>query len=134
TISGNTANTDPIDLGGGGILNGQGGAVNLTNSTISNNSGRGGGGIYNNNGTVNVRNTIIALNTVTGSGPDFSGTLSSFGYNLIGNGSGATIAPKTGDQIGVTAAQLNLGPLQPNGSPTQTHALLTNPTVSTAHN
>ena len=30
----------------------------------------------------------------------------------------------TGDQIGVTAEQLNLGPLQDNGGPTQTHALL----------
>ncbi len=50
--------------------------------------------------------------------------VTSQGYNIIGSAAGATIPPATGDQIGVSAAQLNLGPLQDNGGATQTHALL----------
>ncbi len=125
TISDNSAigpggNSDS----GGGIITNVG-TVSLTNSTISGNSGDLGGGIRNiNGGTVTSRNTIIALNT-SASGPDVNGPLTSQGYNLIGNASGAIISPaQSSDQIGVTAAQLNLGPLQNNGGSTQTHALL----------
>lgn len=47
------------------------------------------------------------------------------GFNLIGNNSGAISTPaQFSDQLGVTAVQLNLGSLQDNGGPTQTHALL----------
>ena len=46
-------------------------------------------------------------------------------FNIIGNASGATITPaQLTDQLGVTATQLKLGPLQGNGGPTATHALL----------
>jgi hypothetical protein len=34
--------------------------------------------------------------------------------------------------VDVTAEELNLGPLQDNGGPTMTHALLTEPSVSVA--
>ena len=125
TVSGNSAigpggNSDS----GGGIITNVG-AVTLTNTTITGNSGDLGGGIRNiNGGTVNSFNTIIALNT-SPSGPDVNGPLTSQGFNLIGNSSGGTISPvQPADQIGVSAAQLNLGPLQDNGGPTFTHALL----------
>jgi hypothetical protein len=122
TISGNTAGSG----NGGGITNN--GATTLTSSTISGNSapagGASGGGVHNFSGTVRARNTIVALNT-SANGPDFNGQLTSQGFNIIGNNAGTTITPaQFSDQIGVTAADLNLGPLQDNGGSTQTHALL----------
>jgi hypothetical protein len=61
----------------------------------------------------------VAGNTAPGS-PDVSGTLNSQGFNLIGNDSGGS---------GFVATDLRninplLGPLQDNGGPTQTMALL----------
>src|SRR5262249_25300581 len=66
-----------------------------------------------------ARNTILAGNTAR-LGPDLFGTLTSSGYNLIGNTSGGS---------GFDATDLRnvnplLGPLQDNGGPTQTMALL----------
>ncbi|MEY2526319.1 MAG: hypothetical protein QOE73_1090 [Verrucomicrobiota bacterium] len=124
TISGNMAHIANGGAQGGAIRNNLGTAT-LINTTIASNSADFGGGIYNSNsGTVNAFNTIIALNT-SPSGPDVNGPLTSQGFNLIGNASGATISPaQFSDQIGVSAAQLNLGPLQDNGGTTFTHALL----------
>ena len=130
TISGNTAigPGGSSDSGGGIITNV--GTVTLTNSTVSGNSGDLGGGIRNvNGGTVRAKSTIIALNT-SASGPDVNGPLTSEGFNLIGNASGAAISPAlASDQIGVTSAELKLGPLLDNGGPTRTHALLFNSTA-----
>ncbi len=128
TISGNSANGASSGLPGtgqgGGIFNFQG-VTTLTNSTLSSNSSAsGGGGVANDTGGINSRNTIIALNTAPTS-PDVKGSLTSENFNLIGSSAGATISPAYfSDQIGVTAAQLNLGPLENNGGPTMTHALL----------
>ena len=137
TISNNSA------TGGGGINNFTGGTLTVTNSTISNNSIMGGGGSggianfstltvtnstiannsagtagggINNFGTVNSRNTIIAGNTA-GLGPDFLGTLTSQGYNLIGNTTNTTISGGSNDILNMNPM---LGPLQNNGGPTQT--------------
>jgi hypothetical protein len=123
TISGNIASC--ACGGGGGIVNL--GTATIINSTISGNSAAGtdGGGINVFTGTVTAKNTIIALNTAM-TGPDVAGTLTSHGYNFIGNNSDATIAPTTGDQIGTKAQPKNpmLGSLQDNGGPTMTQALL----------
>jgi hypothetical protein len=130
TFSGNAAS---IDLDGfGGAIGSESATVTITNSTITDNAG---GGIDNVAGTVRARNTIIAKNTST-QGPDVSGSLTSQGFNLIGNRSGATITPTTGDQIGTAAAPLNpmLGPLQDNGGPTFTHALLSGSSAIDAGN
>jgi hypothetical protein len=84
-----------------------------------------GGGVRN-LGTLTAKNTIIALNS-SGTAPDFSGTLTSQGFNLIGNNTGATITPaQSSDQIGTAGVPINplLGQLASNGGPTQTHALL----------
>jgi hypothetical protein len=107
---------------GGGILNDQ--ILNLVNCTIANNSADLGGGILNiPSGTVNGKNTIIATNYAPTS-PDFYGSLISQRYNLIGNTSGMTITgDTTGNQTNVNPL---LGPLQDNGGPTLTQALLHN--------
>ena len=128
TITGNSA-TSPTSFGGfgagGGIVNTNGGTVTLTNSTISGNTSEIlGGGIRNtSDSTVRAKNTIIALNT-SSTGPDFSGSMISDGFNLIGSTSGAMISPQTSDLKDASAAPANLGSLKNNGGPTQTHALL----------
>ena len=85
-----------------------------------------------------MKNTIIANNTAQSGGPDFYGTLNSQGFNLIGNTSGATISftPPSTDQIGTSSASIDprLGPLQDNGGPTQTLALLfDSPAIDKGH-
>src|SRR5262249_31154114 len=77
----------------------------------------GGGGIYN-VGTLTARNTIIAGNT--GDVPDLAGNLGSLGHNLIGDSRGGSGFHVT-DLLNVNPL---LGPLQDNGGPTFTHALL----------
>lgn len=134
TISGNSA-TEPFNGIGlaGGILNSNGGTVILTNSTIAGNTGQfRAGGIRNtSDSTVRAKNTIIALNT-SPTGPDVDGALTSQGFNLIGNNSGATIAPAiASDQIGTAGSPIDplLGSLQDNGGPTFTLALLSGSTA-----
>jgi hypothetical protein len=89
------------------------------------------GGYYSANAVANnaintVGNTIIDLNNAA-SDADVFGTFvsaSGAGHNIIGSAAGSTgFGPTFGDQIGVTAAQLNLGPLQNNGGVTLTDAL-----------
>lgn len=122
TLSSNS-NSAGAGGGGGGIWN-FGGNLSVTNSTVSGNSCDFGGGISNtNSGTVNLKSTIVALNAALTSGPDLDGAINSQGYNVVGTTSGATIVATTGDQFGVTAAQLKLDPLGNNGGPTQTMAL-----------
>ena len=104
---------------GGGIYEYMG-TVNLTNCTVSENNSSQGGGIYNTQGAVNLKNTIVAANTAS-IGPDARGTLTSKGYNLIGNLTDATFTAKVTDQTGVPAG---LDTLKNNGGPTKTMALL----------
>jgi hypothetical protein len=125
TISGNSA---PNFAG----IESETGTITITNSTISGNSANAGGGIGVAPGTtVTARNTIIALNTGHSFAPDVAGTITSQGYNLIGNNKDATIVAQTGDQIGTAGAPINpmLGPLQDNGGPTMTQALLSGSTA-----
>ena len=121
TVSGNTAG-----VAGGGISNFSNGTLTIMNTTVAGNGATFGGGIDNEHfvddgmQVVILKSSIITASTV---GSDVRGTITSQGYNLISDASGAIISPATGDQIGVPAAQLNLGPLQYNGGPTQTIAL-----------
>jgi hypothetical protein len=118
TLSGNTANGS--QFGGGGISNDMGAVLTITSSTIAGNVSATGGGIANlNGGTLAVRNTILAGNSAT-SGTDLAGDLGSQGHNLVGNtaGGGGFAAS---DLLNVNP---QLGPLQYNGGPTQTMALL----------
>jgi hypothetical protein len=117
TLSGNSASGI-----GGGILNGS--TLTLTNCTVSGNSANAGGGIRSDGGSVTIRNTILAVNTAPGS-PDLSGPLNSQGHNLIGDGTGGSGFAGT-DLVGTAALPIDplLGPLQDNGGPTFTMALL----------
>ena len=98
----------------------------LTNCTVSGNSA-GRRGIWNNTtplGSVALGNTIVAGNTAP-SGPDVLGTMTSQGHNLIGDGAGGS-GFVASDLVGTSAVHLDarLGPLQNNGGPTATMALL----------
>jgi hypothetical protein len=124
TVSGNSA------LGaGGGILNL--GTLLLVNSTVVSNSAQdqtspfpaNGGGVCNSN-TFQSKNSIFAWNTTDARGPDIYGNFNSLGYNLVQSASGwVNVGVATGNLVG---ADPKLGPLQDNGGPTQTHALLPN--------
>ena len=132
TISGNSsvvgsANGFIIGGNGGGINNS--GTVALLFSTLTLNQAANGGGVYNNtNGSTSARNTIIAANLLSTDGinPDVSGTFTSFGYNLIGDSTGSTGFDATGDIVGTSDNPIDprLAPLDFNGGPTQTIALL----------
>jgi hypothetical protein len=93
TVSGNSGPfAGGIDLYGGGdagVSN-----VFLNNTTISNNIGWGINNYY---GSVVVRNSIIARNTPH----DCTGTITSQGYNLIGDIASCVFTPQTGDLTGV---------------------------------
>ncbi len=110
TFSGNTASS------GGGVFNI--GTFTITNSTLSNNSASLGGGVFNNE-TLQIGDTILNMGASGANISDF-GTVTSLGYNLSSdNGGGVLTGP--GDQINTDPL---LGPLQNNGGPTFTHALL----------
>ncbi len=142
TLSGNSANRSNPSFDrskvGGGIYNN--GTLTLVFSTLTLNSAANGSGVYNDpgsvgsfvvsSGTVNVRNTIIAgnINSTDGVNPDVSGTFTSKGYNLIGDGTGSTGFSDPGDIVGTSTKPIDplLGSLASNGGPTQTIALLKN--------
>jgi len=118
TFSANSA------LFGGGIAAYTGSAT-VTLSTLSgNHAGLGGGGVDAAITPLAARNTIIAGNT-GGQSPEIRGTLNSQGHNLIGDGTGASGFVAT-DLVGMSSNPIDpeLGPLQDNGGPTQTMALL----------
>ncbi len=127
TVSGNVSNGG-VGNAGGGIFNDSGSTL-LTCSTIASNVVSGGfpedgGGIFNVWGSIEFKSTIVAANAAT---VDFFngefGYVVSDGFNLIGSASGP-FTPELGDQFVISAAALKLGPLQDNGGPTFTHALL----------
>ena len=157
TVSGNTA---PPDREGGGIQNG--GTLTLVNSTVSGNSAPLGGGIFNcvwgalsvSFGTLTLVNSTVSGNTASDEGGGIfncgqaeatlinslidgdcgfylDGVITSNGYNIESPGDTCGF-DQTGDQPGVTAEELNLGPLADNGGPTETHALGLLPTLSVA--
>ncbi len=107
---------------GGGIFSGSDATLTITNSTLRGNSADGaGGGIELRGGTLQIANTILQAGSKGANINASSGTVTSQGFNLSSdNGSGFLTA--TGDQINTDPL---LGPLQNNGGPTFTHALLT---------
>jgi len=139
-ITGSTLNIINSTLHGN-FAGGRGGAIyhnsfdaqiSISQSTIvQNTSALGGGGVGNNNGgPIRIINTIVAHN-VSNSGPDLLGPFVTLGHNLLTNftgSSGFTLGTNNanGDLVGASFAPLSplLGPLQNNGGPTQTIALL----------
>jgi hypothetical protein len=132
TISGNTSAT----FGGGVSLFGTA-SVQLTSVTITGNTANGvaqmqhgGGGLASfpsvtQGGRAILRNTLIAGNFTASLGPDVIGTVISLGFNLVGQRDDS-LGWSALDQTGDFSAPLDplLGPLQDNGGPTPTHALL----------
>jgi hypothetical protein len=119
TVAGNTS-TDGL---GGGIAANFGNAT-IKHSTIAGNScpsgwTMGGGLFAGMGGNYTLQNTIVAGNNGAGA-PDISGSANSLGYNLIGDTKGGFGFDDT-DLLNVDP---ELGPLQNNGGPTPTMALL----------
>jgi hypothetical protein len=131
TISGNSANQT------GGIDNNA--ELTIKHSTVTRNSrtasaagptGVSGGITNSESGTVTVQNTIISGNGGSGT-PDFSGTVTSLGDNLVGDTSEST-GWLANDLQGVDP---RLGALASNGGPTRTHALLNgSPAIDAGNN
>jgi hypothetical protein len=128
TISGNTSNS-----GGGGVTNY--GRLTIVNSTISGNRANHGGGILNSVfpdygyvGTLTLNNSLIVGNqaTVAPEIENVSGiTVNNF--NLFGTNGNAGVSgftPGPTDIVPSVALAQILGPLQNNGGPTETHALV----------
>lgn len=139
TISGNgygglknvygTINLDNSTISGnnyGGIVN-DSGSVNINSSTIVGNSGPDDQIRYGIWGWASIRNSIVFGNSPS----DFGGSLiTSLGYNIVGVTIG-TWNLASGDQIG---ADPLVGPLQDNGGPTFTYALLaSSPAINTGN-
>ena len=97
-------------------------------STLTQNQAANGSGVFNDDpGSTSARNTIIAANLkgADGINPDVSGSFTSNGYNLIGNGTGSTGFDATGDIVGTGDNPIDprLDALLFNGGSTATHAL-----------
>jgi hypothetical protein len=110
TISGNSAvNSRDGNRSAAGGISGPSGTLFIRNSTITANQAGMGGGIW---GAPDIRNTIVAGNI----SEDLVGTPTASGFNLFGTGPAFDETDLVGDPL--------LGPLQDNGGPTRTHALL----------
>ncbi|HXJ36139.1 MAG TPA: right-handed parallel beta-helix repeat-containing protein [Candidatus Eisenbacteria bacterium] len=126
TLSGNRSD----QVGGGLVHNNATGTATLVNVTVTGNvadddaNGTGdGGGIVNEGGDLRVKGTIVAGNLDRGGeAPDCVGLLDSQGYNLVQSTAGCTLSGDTATNL--LAVDPLLGPLQSNGGPTFTHALL----------
>jgi predicted outer membrane repeat protein len=126
TVSNSTFSGNSSVVSGGGIYNyanGSAASVTLSNSTFSGNSADSGGASFYNDGStasVQLTNTILKAGAGGNIFNNDGGTITSHGYNLASdNGGGFLTGP--GDQINTDPV---LGPLQDNGGPTFTHALL----------
>ena len=146
TISGNNATGGSSQGGSGGpaeggglYMTGSSGSNVVVSSTITLNSvtvgiglsgnGAGEGGGINRDATgLALFSTIVAQNTATGVGQDIrNGNPTAGSFNLIGDGDFSGIVNgANNNQTGTSGSPLDpkLGPLQNNGGPTKTHALL----------
>ena len=125
TISGN---------GGAGIVN-YDGLAEITNSTVADNEG----GIMSisdcTTSITRLRNSIVAGNTVDGTPTDiFEGGVAAASHNLIGDAASAG-GIQNGVDGNIVGVDPLLGPLQDNGGPTFTHALLSgSPAINAGDN
>jgi hypothetical protein len=125
TISGNRAYLHAAGIRNEGVLS-------LISCTVTNNDSdfdNLSGGVWNSGGfgaSTTLRNTIVAGNGGVDC-PNLLGDFISLGYNVIGEfgtimGS-PNITPAVGDQLDVSDAAVQLGPLAMNGGLTPTHSL-----------
>ena len=118
---------------GGGIWNDRG-TLTMTNSTVSGNTG---GDLFNLfeeavatvvsstlRNIVNLQGAVLTItNSLVAGGCSTPSAVTSDGHNIESPGDTCGFDQVT-DQVDVAEGQLNLGPLQDNGGPTMTHALL----------
>jgi hypothetical protein len=128
-ISNSTISENTATYGGGIASDGYYGfyvSVQINNSTFGGNSASNdGGGIYivgegSQDVIVSLAHTILKTGALGGNIFNDSGTVSSLGYNLSNDTCGGFLTGP-GDQANTEPI---LGPLQDNGGPTLTHALL----------
>ncbi len=115
-------NNRALTFRGGGLRSG--GLATLVACTVANNTAPQNGGVYRAGGTLTLSNCLVAGNS-GGVEPEFNSSVTSGGHNLIGaRPVGWTQLPT--DQAGTPVSLLDpqLGPLQDNGGPTPTMALL----------
>jgi CSLREA domain-containing protein len=109
--------------------------INVLSSTIafnqaddeSNAVGTGGGVYVQATGVFNLRDTIVAGNThspLAAVVDDCNGAMGFFSKNKLGSFSGCSFAANGTGTFTVLLSVAQLGPLQDNGGPTQTHALV----------
>jgi predicted outer membrane repeat protein len=111
--------------GGGIFIEVEHATAIVNNSTLSDNSATTGGGIFLDNGLLKIGSTILKagssgqnINILLGStSPERE--ITSLGYNLSSDDGGGFLT--NGDHVQINP---ELGPLQFNGGPTPTHALL----------
>lgn len=135
TISGNRSG----NIGGGyyGFASLGAASLSSTISTVAFNTATNGGGIAVSStlgftSTASINNTIVSNNTAMTSNDlngnplitGLPGTITSGGYNIIRNTTGATVVAITGDQFNVDPLILPLGA---NGGLTPTHGLRLSP-------
>ena len=116
TVSGNVAGWNS------GIAN-YGESVELINVTVSNNIATSSGGVAGLwNGSDYRETKMTVTNTLVNNDCGGNGITASGGYNIESPGDTCGFDQAT-DQVNVSAEDLNLGRLQHNGGPTETHAL-----------
>ena len=126
TLSSNYANHN-----GGGIYSS--GMTDFFNASVINNdsdhdrdeNGGIGGGVYVASGTFIINNTLIVQNTTLDAPIDDNckGFLVAFGWNLFGETAGCAFGGNGTASVGLVSPA-TIGPLQNNGGPVWTHALL----------
>ena len=124
TFSSNTSFSESV---GGAVCTGA--SAIFRNVTIVGNHASRGGGIFQGDGTVGLVNTIVAGNTADIASPEIyfqSGTLTSAGFNQIGDSPGdaaSTNLPITYQPTDILDTPPMLLPLDDYGGPTPTHAV-----------
>jgi CSLREA domain-containing protein len=144
TVTNSTFSSNSAKWGGGientGVFPNEGGTLNVTNSSFSGNLATfRGGAIYNHAGTLNATNSTFSGNSASSGGAnaneDLIGSTATFRNTIVANSvSGGNCSGTITDGGGnlsypdATCPGINadpkLGPLQDNGGPTLTHALL----------
>jgi CSLREA domain-containing protein len=122
--------SDNTASSGGGIYNV--GSLGVTNSTISGNSANMGGGIFVETGTAEASNTLLSGNSASS---EDSSNCSGFVGNLANNLDSGTSCGFGTNNNSLSGVDPMLGDLADNGGPTETHALLAgSPAINKGNN
>ncbi len=125
TISGNVANRNGGGIWTASVVNGNNDTIAFNKADDDRDGNGSGGGVFFSSGSMTFANSIIGANvdrSPVSQTPDCLGALTSNGFNLIQNTVGCAIQGVTTGNI--TGRDPRLAPLQDNGGPAPTHALL----------